>query len=285
MGMGTTLQNTQILWLTDLHLDRAKPAQKEALYEEIQRSKADTVLITGDISTAKHLPLHLRELAAAASSRQVYFVLGNHDFYGSTFAHVDRCVAGVCGTHDNLYHLGGGEIFPLSADSALVGHRGWGDGRMGWGSRTLAHNPDFSAIKDFEGLSREQAFKLLLKLGLDSSFYLRGLLPYALTCYNHVIVATHFPPFTKGACFTKKPCDWLRQPFYTNIAMGGLLLRLTQAFPSKRITVLAGHTHCCAQFRALPDLELRVGGARPGFPSSQGLLEVSGAGLIRKQTG
>lgn len=284
MGMGTTLQNTQILWLTDVHLDRAKPAQKEALYEEIQRSVADTVLITGDISTAEHLPLHLRELAAAASWRQVYFVLGNHDFYQSSFAAVDRMVAGICRAHVNLRHLGGGEIIPLSSDTALLGHRGWGDGRMGWGSLTVARNPDFAAIKDFHGLSKEECFDLLIKLGLESSFSLRSVLPYALTCYNHVIVATHVPPFTKGACFTKKPCDWLRQPFYTNIAMGGLLLRLTQAFPSKRITVLAGHTHCAAQFRALPDIELLVGGAKPGFPSPQGLFEVTAAGLIAKQS-
>jgi predicted phosphohydrolase len=283
MGMGT-IQNTEttgLLWLTDLHLDRADDQRRNELFESIRLSKAEAVVITGDISTARLLPLHLRELAAAASPKPVYFVLGNHDFFGSSIAVVDSVVSGVCREHANLHHLGQGEIIRLSSDTALVGHRGWADGRMGWGSRTLARNPDFAAIRDFKGLSKEDAFALLHKLGQDSSYYLRGLLPYALTCYDHVIVATHVPPFTKGACFTNKPCDWLRQPFYTNIAMGGFLLRQAQAFPSKQITVLAGHTHCAAEVRPLPNLTLKVGEARPGGPHRQGEFKISSGGILR----
>ncbi|MEO6845987.1 MAG: metallophosphoesterase [Chthoniobacterales bacterium] len=278
--MRTTLQKPAILWLTDLHLDRATSARRQFFYEEIQGSKADKILITGDISTSRQLPLHLRELAAAASPRPMYFVLGNHDYYGSSFSEMDGRVAGICRTHDNLQQLGKGEIIRLGPGTAMVGHRGWGDGRMGWGSRSFARNPDFSAIKDFEGLSREAAFALLGQLGQESASYLRGVLPYALTCWQHVIVATHVPPFTGGACFSEKPCDWLRQPYYSNIAMGGLLLRMAECFPKKRITILAGHTHCAAQFQAAPNLELRVGGARPGFPKAQRQLSISSHGML-----
>jgi hypothetical protein len=214
----------------------------------------------------------------------VSFVWGHHDFYGSTFAQVDSCVAGVCRSYANLRHLGAGEIIRLDSDTALIGHRGWGDGRMGWGVRTLARNPDFAAIGDFQGLDRKAAFKLIGRLGSQSALYLRGVLPYALTCYQHVIVSTHVPPMTHAALFDEKPCDWLRQPFYCNIAMGAFLQAISRAFAKKSITVLCGHTHSPACLQATPNLKIRVGGAKPGFPSSQGLFEVSVAGLVVKHT-
>jgi 3',5'-cyclic-AMP phosphodiesterase len=275
MSMSKPPNSSKLIWLTDLHLDRAEERERQALYQSIRSTPAERVVITGDISTAEMLPLHLRQLAAAASPRSIYFVLGNHDFYGSSFAAVESMVAGVCKAHDNLCRLGHGELIRLTDDTALVGHDGCGDGRMGWGRHTLARNPDFDAIEDFKGLSRKDQFDLLGKLGAESARYLRSVLPYTLTCYEHVFVATHVPPFTAGACFGKRPCDYLRQPFYVNIAMGGFLLRLAESFPTKRITVLAGHTHCAAKVQARPNLELRVGGAKPGNPKLQPLIDIA----------
>lgn len=200
--------------------------------------------------------------------------MSNHDFYGSTFAEVDECVAGVCRDHDNLQHLGNGEIIRLGPGTALVGYRGWCDWRIEWLKRSLAYNPDFFVIKNFHGLTRNEAFALLMKLGQESSTYLHEVLAYALTCYDHVIVATHVPPFSQGARFDGKPCDFLRQPFYANISMGGLLLRMAHLFPQKRTTILAGHTHCAIDFRVAPNLEIRVGGARQGFSCAQYLFQI-----------
>jgi len=281
--MSTSLQTPSFLWLTDLHLDRATAERRESLYEEIRQSESGAVVITGDISTAKHLPLHLRELAAAAEGRQVYFVLGNHDFFWSSFSDVDRCVAGVCRAHDNLHHLGQGEIVDLGDDTVLIGHRGWGDGRMGWSVQTLARNPDFAAIEDFQGLEHSEAFELLGQLGRESASYFRGLLPYALTCYRHVIVATHVPPFSQAAKYDRQACDYLRQPFYVNISAGASIMRIAERFPASTVTILAGHTHHAARFQAAANLELLVGGARPGFPGAQGLLQITREGLIRKR--
>jgi len=281
-GVRTNLEKPLVLWLTDLHLDRSSDTRKIGFYEEIRASTASVIVITGDISVARHLPLHLAELAAAASPRKVFFTLGNHDFFGSSIAKVEGVVAGVCRSQVNLQHLGHGEIIRLNSDTALVGHRGWGDGRMGWGARTFARNPDFAAIADFRGLSRGESFALLRKLGQESATYLRSVLPYALSCFEHVVVATHVPTFTQAAFYRRKPCDNLRQPFYSNLSAGGVILRIAQRFPKSKVTVLAGHTHCAAQFQALPNLALRVGGARPGFPGAQGLFEVSAAGLAQK---
>lgn len=274
-------ETTSLLWLTDLHLDRANEQQRHELYESIRFSTAGAVVITGDISTAKLLPLHMRELAAAASPTPVYFVLGNHDFYGSSIAAVDSAASGVCRAHDNLHHLGQGELIPLNDQTAFIGHRGWGDGRMGWSARTLARNPDFQAIEDFRGLEQPKAFELLAQLGRESAAYFRRVLPYALTCYRHVIVATHVPPFTWAAHFKGKPCDWLRQPFDANISAGAAILRIAERFPASRVTVLSGHTHCAASVGITENLIVHAGGATTGHPAAQGLLQITREGLIR----
>lgn len=253
--------------MTDLHLDVAERRVRHKFHKCLERLPADAFVITGDISSARLLPLHLREIAQAAGQRRVFFSLGNHDFYGSSFARVESMVAGVCGAHSNLTHLNGTQVIDLGNNTALVGHRGWSDGRTGWGVKTLAKNPDFSAIKDFWGIDRTRAFQLLRALGLQSAFRLRSVLPYALTCHNRVIIATHFPPALQAAVFAGKPCDWLRQPFFCNSALGNMLLRMSQQFPRQEVLVLCGHTHSATKARITSNLTIRSGAARPGFPS------------------
>jgi len=257
---------SKLLWITDLHLDSATSLARWKFYRQIQSSSVEAFLITGDISKASLLPLHLRELAAAAGERAVYFTLGNHDFYGSSFSRVDGMVSGVCANHKNLIHLDGTQAIDLGHDTALVGHRGWCDGRTGWGEKSLARNPDFSAINDFQNLNRHCAFLLLRSLGMQSAFKLRSVLPYALTCYSQVLVATHFPPALQAATFRGKPCDWLRQPFFCNSSVGSMLVRMSEQYPQRKILVLCGHTHSATTVGISANLTIRSGAARPGFP-------------------
>lgn len=81
------------------------------------------------------LPVHLWSIAEACRPRLVFFVLRNHDFYGSSFEDVDPAVANVCAQHPNLRHLGRGEVIPLTADSTRISHR---DHRYSEG--TFSHN-------------------------------------------------------------------------------------------------------------------------------------------------
>lgn len=175
-------------------------------------------------------------------------------------------VSGICANHENLIHLDGTQVIDLGHDTALIGHRGWCDGRTGWGEKSLAANPDFFAIEDFKKLNRRCAFQTLRALGLQSAEKLRNRLPYALTCFNRVIVATHFPPALQAATYRGKPCDWLRQPFFCNSALGGMLLRMSQQFRRQEILVLCGHTHSGISALITPNLTVRSGAARPGFP-------------------
>jgi Icc protein len=259
----------RLLWLTDLHLDRAPAKVREQFYHRLKSAAFDAAVITGDISCGHGIEMHLAEIARATVPKMVYFVLGNHDFYESSFSEVQRRIENICATNGNLRQLGHREVVRLGGDNALIGHQGWADGRAGWGSRSLARNPDFYSIEDFRGLPREEAFGRMRELGNASAQYFRNSLPYALACHRHVWIATHVPPFSQAAFYDGQPCDRLRQPFFSNITAGSVIRGIAERFPDRRVTVLCGHTHCPAAVRPTDNIDVIVGAARPGTPDFQ----------------
>lgn len=263
----------KLCWLSDIHLDHADSASRQAFYEKLKSAVYDAAVITGDISMSRKLATHLSELAQACAPRQVYFVLGNHDFYSGSFAEVDRLAAGCCQKHPNLHHLGQGEIVRLGPTTALVGHRGWADGRAYGGQRTSHRFPDQDGIRDLRYPSTFPAFCKMERLGRESGAYFRSVLPYALTSFRHVLVATHFPPFARAVRFDDRPCETTKLPHYVNASAGAVIQRIGERFPKTKITVLCGHAHHGNSVRIADNLEVRVGEARKGAPVIQGFIE------------
>ncbi|CAN5359664.1 metallophosphoesterase [soil metagenome] len=263
----------KLLWLTDTHLDHADSASRQTFYQKLKSAVYDAAVITGDISMSRTLATHLGELAQACSPRNVYFLLGNHDFYGADFESVDRIAAACCQKYPNLHHLGQGEIIRLGPACALVGHRGWSDGRAYGGKRTSRRFPDQDGIRDLRYRSTYPAFRKMEQLGRESGAYFRRVLPYALTSFRHVLVATHFPPFAKAVRFNGHPCDPMRLPHYVNASAGAVIQQVGEHFPRTKITVLCGHAHHGNTMRITDNLEVRVGEARKGTPVIQGVIE------------
>jgi 3',5'-cyclic-AMP phosphodiesterase len=266
----------KLMWLTDLHLDRADDKSRNAFYNTLAKINADAVVVTGDISDAKFLPVHLMELSQACAPRPVNIVLGNHEFFGSCFSDVDRTVAAVCKEQENLRHLGHGEIVSLGNGSAMVGHRGWADGRAGLGVRTHVHSRDHTSIADFRGCSRGAVFGRMAELGRQSANYLRAVLPRALARHRNVWVATHVPPIYQAAHFSGGRCLPPYQPHFVNQAMGGVLFGIANSYPKNRITVLAGHTHTKCSVSFGNNITVHVGAAAPGNPKVQEIFSFCG---------
>lgn len=267
------LPTERLLILSDLHLNKTSPTSKAKFFEFLGKSNSDAVLITGDISIASMLSNHLAEIAKA-SDRPVIISTGNHDYFGSSFREVDEVVKDVCAKHSNLIALGNGEIIEFSRSTALVGHRGWFDGRAGSGVRTRVESPDRYMIEDFHKLGRKAFFEKLNNLGQESAIYFRRVLPLALSHYRQVLVATHVPPFTQGLLYDGKGCVWNRQPFFTNQVLGKLIWKISERFPNKHIQVHAGHTHSAAKVKLRSNLSMWVAASRPGYPSKGELLTI-----------
>jgi predicted phosphohydrolase len=266
----------QLLWLSDIHLDQAEAKVKRRFFEKLAASRCDAVLITGDISTSNHLISDLADISRACGSgtTPVILVLGNHDFFGSSFAEVDCAVDALCKTHGNLVVLGKGEIIELSPDTALIGHRGFFDGLAGAGWRTRVGSADRYHISDFKGLDKAGYFQKLRELGVESADYFRRVLPSALVKYGTVLVASHVPPCTQALRHASTHCHWDSQPFFANRAAGNAIVGISRRFPHRRIVVHAGHSHSPITVRVCHNVEIQVAGAQPGFPAMQKIVTI-----------
>jgi len=71
------------IWLSDIHLNFIDFMALTRFAETVERERADSVLISGDIAEATNLSKYLTFLARNLSA-PAYFVLGNHDFYGGS---------------------------------------------------------------------------------------------------------------------------------------------------------------------------------------------------------
>lgn len=263
------------LWLSDLHLNKASNQQIGHLLANISATSADCIFITGDISKARSLTDHLRVLAAASRPRPIYVVTGNHDYYGSSFADVDAAISNLCAEVQNLHLLDGHQIIPLNRDTCLIGHHGWPDARAGFGTRSCLRSPDHLAIADFRKLTRNQALLRMQELGRESAAFIRQILPLALTRYRHVFLQTHTPPFPEAVRYNDAPCGPLHLPHYCNVSAGLAIRGIAKAFPSRRITILAGHAHSSSITHIDPNICVRVAHARTGRTGPQEILSLS----------
>lgn len=267
--------SAKVLWLGDLHLNRATDEQQSLLAEKLAALAYDAVVMCGDCSSGPDLVRHLSMLGAAVAPRRLLFVLGNHDFHQSSFREVREAVSRLCRTMPNLTHLGVGDVVELNADVAVIGHDGWADARAGWGKRTIVRSRDHHSIEDFRNLTKVELFARMETLGRESAAAFRSTLPRALTRYRHVVVATHAVPFPSATHFSGKVCDSKYQPHFSNLSAGLALIGITKRFPSKFVSVLAAHTHSAVHVRILPNLDVRVAGAQTGKPAIQGILDFS----------
>jgi len=264
----------ELALLTDLHLDRADNEAKNRLWDMLAGIRYDAALITGDISVAALLQNHLALISRACWPRPVYFLLGNHDYFGSSLARVNLLVEATCKRHLNLIPVGLGEIVRLTRSTAIVAHAGWYDGQAGSGARTCIDTPDRLRIDDFQSLSRREFFAKLRNFGHESAKYFRLVLPSVLRKFDTVLIATHVPPFWQGVLHGGGPCDWNHQPYFSNMAAGNVIASIARYFPRRRVIVHAGHTHCQAHARLSANLEIRVAGSQPGFPTINCVMQV-----------
>ena len=262
-----------VAWLTDLHLNFLTSPQIDAFYETVSAREPDVVLVGGDIGDASTF---VSSLGALETKLQlpIYFVLGNHDFYGSSIADGRRTAAQLAERSRWLSWLPDAGVVELAPGTGLVGHGAWADGRLGKAAQSLVMLNDYVWIQDFVALNLQERFAKLNELGDEAARYFESVLPRALERYEHVIVLTHVPPF-KDACWHQGKIsdeDWL--PHFCCSVVGDVLIALMREHSARRLSVLCGHTHGVGEAEILPNLTVRTGGAVYRKPSVQAVFEV-----------
>jgi 3',5'-cyclic AMP phosphodiesterase CpdA len=137
----------RLAWATDIHLDFLADEQVRAFAGSLVADRPDAVILSGDLSHAEQLEHHLR-LLAGGTSCPIYFVLGNHDYYGSSVAAVREAVAEICSRKPRLRWLPNRGVVELTATTAMIGCDGWADARLGDFGGTPVFLNDFIHIEE-----------------------------------------------------------------------------------------------------------------------------------------
>jgi predicted MPP superfamily phosphohydrolase len=255
----------KLLWMSDIHLNFLSEPDIAEFVGGVTRTPHDGILVGGDIAECHSFGPILRALAEQTAA-PVWFVLGNHDAYHGSLATARQTAATLASEVENLHWLDEAGIFELNAETGLLGHSCWGDGRNGNAHDSEAMLNDWLVIDELVGLRDEERVQRLAELGAAAADHLRGLLPEALERYPHVIVLTHVPPFADVNMRGDLPMlpDYL--PFYTCGAVGELLHEAMVARPQRRMTVLSGHTHGGGRYPILPNLTAWTLGTQYGEP-------------------
>ncbi len=274
----------RLAWLTDIHLNFVSPDNVAVLVHQVQQGYPDAVFVGGDIGEADSFAGFLRRLVALLEL-PIYFVLGNHDFYHGSITAVREAARSLHRDSTQLHWLPDADVIHLTDEATLVGHGGWGDGRIGNFLQSDVLLNDYALIQELRQLHRPDAVspesiltpKLLEKLrslGDEAAEHLREVIPKALEESGHVIVLTHVPPFQEACWHQGQISDKNWAPHFTCQAVGDVLEEFMKLYPNRRMTVLCGHTHSSGQAQILANLEVLTGGAEYGQPRVQQILEI-----------
>lgn len=264
----------RLAWLTDPHFDHVSFDRFERLAEQIRNLTVDGLLLTGDISQAADVLFQLERLHAAIGV-PIYYVLGNHDFYGGTIENVRREATTAALRHPNLHYLSTSDSITLADRVGLVGDDGWGDATVGDYEGSPVRLADFQHIEDFRRTGPGEWRALLAQLGRQSQERLIPKLRRAAERCSHVYVLTHVPPFREACWYQGHTTDDLWAPFFVCGAVGNALREAAASHRTTRFTVLCGHTHHGGTATIADNLTVVTGGTQYGSPVISDVFELS----------
>lgn len=255
-----------LLHLTDPHFNFLPEFGAQYIGEEFKTKYADCdgCLITGDISESKGLAQHIQQFVKGFE-KPVYYVLGNHDYYGGKVGESERVMGAT--------YLVDEAVVELSASTALVGDDGWYDATAGapyWSDIDMS---DFHVIEDFIGLGKYERIVKAQDLGMKATRRLEPKVRKAAKSYKKIIVGVHVPPYPEAAWHDGKMSDpnWL--PWFSNVEMGKMLNEVAKEYPDVKFEAFCGHSHGGIVHQIKDNVMCTTGAARYGDPQISGLIE------------
>lgn len=243
-----------------------------AEYMAAENPEAEALIITGDISHAKGIENHLKELAAGFQ-KPIYFVLGNHDYYYSSFDDVDARVARVVKNLPNVHWLNKG--WHEHNGVVIVGTNGWYDAYHG-NTYTKAHLNDFYEIKDLmPGIHYHDLLLQLVRAraGKESDQLAKLLKDACETDSEVIIVATHVAPYPEAAWYNGQPSEREMMPWFSSASTGAVLDIYSKKYPEKTFIVLCGHCHDSGIYQRRENMIVYTGRARYRHPDLAGMID------------
>jgi predicted phosphohydrolase len=263
-------------WITDIHLNFLDDNRCEQFAQTVANTQCDGVFITGDISEAPQLKHHL-QLLERIIQKPIWYTLGNHDYWNSSFAQVRHEMTEMSQNSKFLKWLPAAGVVSLTPKCALIGHDGWYDAGCGDWRRSNFQMVDWSKIQDYTvcGNSKPAIVSLSKTLAMEGAQYIENKLTEALLTHDNVVILTHFPPWPIVAVHRGKPQDDNASPWYVSKMMGESIGNIMNSMPEpKRVIVYAGHTHGQASAQMHRNTVVHVGGADYGAPAIQKIIQL-----------
>lgn len=276
----------KLAWYTDIHLDCVGNVQNKLFNLCELMDSVESVLITGDISIASQLIPHL-SMIENAFQRPIYFVLGNHDYYGSDISSTRRSVVNACNSSSYLKYMISTPYMQLSPGVMLIGHDAWYDAFNGNPNNNQFMMNDWIRIADFNSalkassagtsLNKNAVIEIARRLAHQATVHVVNGIKSAVKQSSHIIIMTHVPPFKESYNSSEKHKGLSSQdviPWYTSRMMGDAIFAAAKAYPNVKFTVLSGHLHSHYEQELLNNLTVRVGKSVYGSPQLAGFIEI-----------
>lgn len=268
----------RLAWLTDIHLNFLDDTERYRFWKSVV-DQADAFAITGDIGESPSITGYLREMEEILQ-KPIYFVLGNHDFYRGSISDTRDEVARLAEQSEFLVYMTTTTVAELSPRTALIGHDGWADARLGDFHRSDVFLNDYVAIKELRkwkgefGIDKPALEKALNCLGDEAAHHFQDVLQQAVADDSSVIALTHVPPFKEAAWYDGRHSDdnWL--PHFACKATGDALRSVMACQSQSRLLVLCGHTHGQGEVQISENLQVLTGEAEYGQPVVQRVFEI-----------
>ena|SRR3990167_3330999 len=266
----------KLTWCSDIHLDHLGDNEKKLIEfgESLVRDEPTAVLITGDISVASKLVYHLSALERIVS-RPLFFLLGNHDFYGSSIMNVRKEMGELVNVSQHLRYLTTMSSVFLSKKTALVGADCFYDGFFGdWRTSTFELN-DWRFIAELAPWGRKRSsppdkgkiVEIVRKIANEDVHKIAdGIRNAVKTGHTNIIVASHVPPFEEAHVHMGKRGDSSAMPWFTCKQLGDCLMNAASTYKDVSFVSLSGHTHGRAEVQMRDNLLVRVASADYGRP-------------------
>lgn len=265
----------RLVWLTDIHLNFLQEEARKSFYLEIIESSCDRVIISGDIAESDSIVDILKEMACTVN-KPIYFVLGNHDYYGSDVKSVRKHMKELTESDHLLHWLPFSGVQLLENQTIILGEDCWSDGRFGNYERSFVQLNDSVHIKDLRTFSRKELLRRMQLLADEDANQLEMSLQNAILNFKpaKIIVVVHIPPFREASMHEGKISNDDFLPFFSSKITGEVLLRSAAENEGIEFTVLCGHTHSSAFWQPRPNLIVKAGAAVYVKPSIQEVIIV-----------
>ncbi len=262
------MASLKICWISDTHLDVPSELARKTFYEKIYQSQADAIFLTGDIADGLTLTHRLKELLSYCN-KNIYFVLGNHDYFHREVNSVCEEVRALCQQHIKLVWMNEVDHVLLDDNVALLGVDGWADGRYGDYENSFLSLLDSRYIADYVVALQQGRDSLLKKMQwyADQDGKLLENKLNSVTDCEKIIVLTHVPPFPQSSWHHNQPSDDNALPYFASKATGDVLRNFALQHPNIQLQVYCGHSHCYQRYQATQNLIVETADAKTGEPA------------------